>query len=208
MAAPFRRGAEAVLHLVDWRGRRAVSKHRVPKGYRLAELDERIRRLRLRAEVRLMSAARKAGVAVPVVYDVDVARNLIVMQLVEGPQAKEAIDTLEPSERRRLCREVGRCAGKLHAADIVHGDLTTSNIIVAGDGRLHLIDFSMGESTAEVEKKGVDLHLLREAFASAHSSHMDDFAEVLEGYRETFPEAREIEKVVREIERRGRYHEG
>ena len=201
----YRRGAEAELTIADWRGRKAIVKRRVPKGYRLAELDERIRRQRMRAEVRLMAAARGAGVAVPVIYDADIAGNSITMQYIDGPQAKEAIDSAEPGERERLCRELGRCAGKLHKADIVHGDFTTSNVIVAGE--LHMIDFSMGEMTAEAEKKAVDLHLLKEAFQSAHSAHLDCFGAVLEGYRAEYPEARRIEKVVAEVEKRGRYHE-
>ncbi|MFH0816202.1 MAG: KEOPS complex kinase/ATPase Bud32 [Methanobacteriota archaeon] len=201
----YRRGAEAELCLADWKGRKAVVKHRVPKGYRLAELDERIRRQRMRAEVRLVASARKAGVLVPVIYDADVANHKIIMQFIEGPQAKEAIDAAKPAERKRLCRELGRCAGKLHKADIIHGDFTTSNVIVA-DG-LYMIDFSMGELTPEAEKKAVDLHLLKEAFQSAHSAHMDCFESVLEGYRAEFPGAREIEKVVGQVEKRGRYHE-
>ncbi len=203
--AVYRRGAEAELTISEWRGRKAVVKRRVPKGYRLSELDERIRRLRLRTEVRLMAAARDAGVAVPVIYDADVAGNSITMQFVEGPQAKEAIDAASPEERQRLCYELGRCAGKLHGADIVHGDFTTSNVIVAGE--LHMIDFSMGEQTAEEEKKAVDLHLLKEAFQSAHSAHLDCFDAVLDGYRAEYPGARRIEKVVTEVEKRGRYHE-
>jgi len=201
----YRRGAEAELRLTEWRGRKAVIKHRVPKGYRLAELDERIRKQRMRAEVRLMASARKAGVAVPIIYDADVANHKIIMQFIEGPQAKEAIDAAAPEERKRLCQELGRCAGKLHNGDIVHGDLTTSNVIVAGD--LFMIDFSMGEMTPEAEKKAVDLHLLKEAFQSAHSAHMDCFESVLEGYRAEYPGAREIEKVVGQVEKRGRYHE-
>jgi TP53 regulating kinase-like protein len=201
----LRRGAEAELSTTVWRGRRAVVKRRVPKGYRLPELDERIRRQRLRAEVRLMAAARKAGVAIPVIYDADVAGNSITMQFIDGPQAKEAIDAADSDERARLCRELGRCAGKLHRADIVHGDLTTSNVIVANE--MFMIDFSMGEMTAEEEKKAVDLHLLKEAFQSAHSAHFGSFEDVLEGYRSEYPDAKRIEKVVAEVERRGRYHE-
>jgi TP53 regulating kinase-like protein len=203
--ALFRRGAEAELSIADWRGRKAVVKRRVPKGYRLPELDERIRRQRLRAEVRLMAAARRAGVAVPVIYDADVAGNGITMQFIDGPQAKEAIESAGPEERERLCREIGRCAGRLHRADIVHGDFTTSNVIISGG--LFMIDFSMGELTAETEKKAVDLHLLKEAFQSAHSAHMESFAAVLDGYRSEYPDARKIEKVVAEVEKRGRYHE-
>lgn len=205
MSAVYRRGAEAELSLADWKGRKAVVKRRVPKGYRLPELDERIRRQRMRAEVRLMAAARRAGVAVPVIYDADVGGNAITMQFIDGPQAKEAIESTMPEERRRLCRELGRCAGRLHAADIVHGDLTTSNVVVAGE--LNLIDFSMGEMTSEEEKKAVDLHLLKEAFQSAHSSHLECFEDVLAGYREEYPGAARVERVMSDVERRGRYHE-
>jgi len=127
------------------------------------------------------------------------------MEFVDGPQAKEALGAMTPAERKALCADIGRIAGRLHGGGIVHGDLTTSNMILK-DGKVYLIDFSLGEVSKEPEAIGVDLHLLREAFNSAHSAFASDFEYVLEGYREAFPYAKLAERTMHEIEKRGRYN--
>lgn len=198
----LKRGAEAVITAVEWRGRPAVEKHRAVKGYRHPALDAEVRRLRLRREVRLMAEARRAGVPVPIVYDVDLAGDRLVLQRIEGPTAKDLLHS--PGDWRPLCRDLGGLAGRLHAAGIVHGDLTTSNVLRADD-RLYLIDFSLGEKTESLESRGVDLRLLQEAFQSAHYDHPDYLEAVESAYREAFPLGAAVLEKVREIEGRGRY---
>ncbi|MFQ5908342.1 MAG: KEOPS complex kinase/ATPase Bud32 [Thermoplasmata archaeon] len=197
------RGAEALITRTEWRGRPAVEKRRVPKGYRHAALDETLRRVRLRAEARLFREARCLGVSVPVLYDVDPEENRLVMEYVEGPLMKAALEA-GGEGRTDLCRRLGAVIGTLHAGDLIHGDLTTSNIIVR-DGDLVLVDFGMGERSAEVEAKGVDFHLFQEALGSAHSDDTDLLAAVVEGYRSAYPRADEVIAKAEEIERRGRY---
>ncbi len=200
----LKRGAEAELRRTEFLGRSAVEKYRVPKAYRLAPLDEELRRTRIRTEARLMAEARAAGVSVPVIYDVDLVDNKIVMEFVDGPTLKEVLD--EGGDRaRKNAREVGRIAGRLHRAGIIHGDLTTSNMILR-DGRIVLIDFSLGGKADTAEERGVDLHLLREALTSAHKNAAAYYREVLAGYRETLGgEAQASIAKVKEIESRGRY---
>ena len=205
MARPvlLRRGAEAELRRTRWHGRDAVEKLRVPKSYRLAALDAHLRAERTRTEVRLMSEARRAGVAVPVIYDVDLVDHRIVMQFVRGPTAKQVLDR-GGARARGLCREIGRLAAKLHRAGLVHGDLTPSNLLLAR-GRLWAIDFSLGDRTTEVEAQGVDLHLLREALVAAHRDGEAYFAEVARAYRRAHPRAKAALAKVEEIRLRGRY---
>jgi len=92
----------------------------------------------------------------------------------------------------------------LHRNGIVHGDLTTSNMIIR-DGSIWLIDLSLGGRNAEIEEMGVDLHLIKEAFQSAHSEIFDSFQIVLDSYRMHFDKADEVLKRVEDIEGRGRY---
>ena len=200
----LKRGAEAELRRVEFLGRSAVEKHRAPQAYRLAVLDEELRRTRIRMESRLMSEARAAGVSVPVIYDVNLVDNKIVMEFVDGPTLKEVLDRGgEPA--RVASREIGRIAGRLHKAGIIHGDLTTSNMILR-DGQIVLIDFSLGGKGETAEERGVDLHLLREALTSAHRNATAYYREVLAGYRETMGAAtRGSIAKVKEIEERGRY---
>jgi len=203
-AVLLKRGAEAEIHRTEFLGRAAVAKSRVPKGYRLPALDEELRRARIRMETRLMAEARAAGVAVPVLYDIDLAKNEIIMEYVEGPTAKEVLEAGGPSAHR-VAKEIGRTVGRLHRAGIVHGDLTTSNVIVR-ERRVLVIDFSLGGKDESVESRGVDLHLLREALTSAHARAASYYRDVLAGYREVAgAPAKDAIAKVKEIESRGRY---
>jgi Kae1-associated kinase Bud32 len=154
-------------------------------------------------EARLLHEARKAGVPVPVVYDVDLVGDRIVMEFVEGPTVKEVLQK-RLEDPRAIARAVGTLGGTLHAHGIVHGDLTTSNMLWR-DGRIHLIDLSMGERTDDLEAQGVDLRLLKEAWTSAHFDVLDAFEDVLAAYRETYARADQAITKLSEIEDRGRY---
>lgn len=187
-------------------GRKAVEKARLSKGYRHPQLDADLRSARTRAEARLFREARMLGVPVPIIYDVDLRGNKIVMEYVDGPTAKEVLSS-GGDEAVRVCRLIGQMVGRLHRSDIIHGDLTTSNMLVRG-GILYLVDFGMGEKKGDLEAKGVDLHLLKEAFLSAHSERADLFKEVLRGYRQAYEDADAVIAKAQEIERRGRYLRG
>ncbi len=199
----LKRGAEAELRRTTYLGREAVEKSRVPKGYRLPALDEELRRARIRTEARLIGEARAAGVSVPILYDIDLLENKLVMEFVDGPTAKSVLDG-GGKKADDVCGKIGEAVAQLHAADIVHGDLTTSNMIIRG-GRLVLIDFSLGERTSSVESKGVDLRLLKEALTSAHARGPVHFEAVVRAYRRHYRKAAEVLAKAREIEERGRY---
>ncbi|MFQ5919066.1 MAG: KEOPS complex kinase/ATPase Bud32 [Thermoplasmata archaeon] len=197
------RGAEALLTRTEWRGRPAVEKHRVPKPYRHPRLDGDLRRARLRTEARLFGEARRLGVSVPLLYDIDPEANRLVMEYIEGPLMKEALAD-QTGTGTELGRRLGETIGRLHGGDLIHGDLTTSNMILRGD-EIVLVDFGMGERSAELEAKGVDFHLFQEALRSAHAANADVFDAVVEGYRSTYPQADEVVARAAEVERRGRY---
>lgn len=199
-----RRGAEAEIRVGKWMGRDVVVKSRVPKGYRHSDLDNALRSSRTRNEARLIHEARQLGVPTPIVYDVDLRNAEITMEEITGPRVKDELDNGDDGKIDRLCTEMGRLIGLLHRAGIVHGDLTTSNMIMR-DGRMWFIDFSLGSHSATVEEKGVDLHLLKEAFQSAHSTLLDHFPVILDSYRENYEGAEEVIRKMKEIEGRGRY---
>lgn len=199
-----RRGAEAELRRTEFLGRAAIEKHRVPKAYRLKVLDDELRRSRIRQEARLMAEARSAGVAVPILYDIDLVENKVVMEFIDGPTAKDVLDK-GGSAALRIARTIGEIVGRLHRAGIIHGDLTTSNMLVR-DGRIVMIDFGLGGKDDGVEARGVDLHLLKEGLGSAHAHAASYYREALRGYRETMGKAAdEVIAKVKEIESRGRY---
>ena len=200
----IRRGAEAEIHLTTWLGREVVSKHRVPKNYRITVLDNRLRSARTKKEAKLISEAKQLGVSTPIIYDIDLHEHKIVMEYIKGPRVKDIISDMDTAERKEIFRKIGQDIGILHKNNIVHGDLTTSNILYENN-ELYFIDFSLGENVEDIESKGVDLHLLMEAFESTHPELMDEFKYIIEGYSENFELASEVVKKIKEIIRRGRY---
>lgn len=200
----IKRGAEAEIYLSDWNGRNVVIKRRVPKSYRLTEIDKRLREARTKLEAKMISEARRFGVSTPIIYDVNISQNQIIMDYIEGIRIKEKLHEVDSKEQEKLCFEIGKCLGKLHTNHLIHGDLTTSNMILR-DGKIYFIDFSLGGKSKEIEDKGVDLHLLSEAFESTHSEILEKFQNVLAGYKEEYGDADLVIKKVKEIEKRGRY---
>jgi len=196
-------GAEARLDSARWMDRDVVVKQRVVKGYRHPTLDRSLQSFRIKNEARLMLEARRAGIPVPIIYSLDFEGSKIVMEEVPGARVKDALqDTSVDGER--VCRRIGEIAGRLHANDIVHGDLTTSNMLLNGD-RIVLIDFSLGQKSSELEDKGVDMHLLEEAFHSAHHSRAELYEIVKGAYSRTYAGGSNVLRKVKEIEKRGRY---
>jgi Kae1-associated kinase Bud32 len=202
--AVHRVGAEAKLDSATWLGRSVVYKQRVVKGYRHPSLDRSLQTSRIKNEVRLMLEARKAGIPVPVIYSIALSENRIVMEEIPGVRVKDALEDLPLERAEAICRMVGQIAAKLHSNDIVHGDLTTSNMLLDGD-RIVVIDFSLGSRSSELEDKGVDMHLLEEAFHSAHYRRSELYETVKDSYVNAYSGGAEVLKKVIEIEKRGRY---
>jgi len=204
----MKKGAEASLFLAEWHGKRVVVKARLPKTYRPAQLDLSIRNHRTVREPQLMHEAKKAGVPTPTIFMVDVKNSAITMEYIEGKQIKTLLDGLPNRERHALSVKIGELIGRLHAHGIVHGDLTTSNMILTAEDRIFLVDFGLGDRTSETEARGVDLHLMRQALQSTHFQCAEEcFNAVLEGYAAVLG-AETAEKVldkIKEIQKRGRY---
>ncbi|MBU7013882.1 MAG: Kae1-associated serine/threonine protein kinase [Theionarchaea archaeon] len=199
----IRKGAEADLYLTEfsalyfpWNSEKVLIKKRISKGYRQPELDHELRQRRTIHEAKLLHEA-KAYVHTPVLYEIDTEDCTITMEYVEGARAKD--DMTED-----MAEEIGACIARLHEGGIVHGDLTTSNIILKGS-RIYFIDFGLGEVTTEIEPQAVDLHLLKQALESTHYTHWRKlWKKILEGYK-TRSGSHDVIKRIREIEKRGRY---
>ena len=205
-----KKGAEASLFLADWHNRKAIIKVRIPKRYRPAALDEQIRSYRTVHEPQLMHEAKTARVATPLIYMVKVPESTIIMQYIEGEQMKTLLNSASKAHRHSLCTEIGQNIARLHHAGLIHGDLTTSNMIVAKDGTIYFVDFGLGEKNTELEAQGVDLHLLKRALQSTHFGFWEEcFQAVMSGYSAVQGEiqAEKVYEKIREIERRGRYVE-
>ncbi len=157
-----------------------------------------------------MHRAKEAGVPTPTIYMIDLAKSNIVMEYVQGKQIKQILNAMPMKEKTRLCHHIGKLIGCLHKNSIIHGDLTTSNMILTPHDKTIFVDFGLGEFSDEPEIRGVDLHLMKRALQSTHHKHAKEcFEAVTKGYAETAGKeatARVLGKI-QEIERRGRYIE-
>lgn len=185
------RGAEAIITLEDG----VVRKWRTPKSYRLPELDEQIRRERTIREARLTSEARRCGVPTPIIKDV--LKFDLIIEHISGQKLK---DVITPS----LSEQVGEMVGRLHNAGIIHGDLTTSNMILR-NRRIYLIDFGLAFHEGSVEAQGVDVHVYFQTLESTHDRPEELMEAFASGYSRTQPKAEAVLERVKEIKARGRY---
>ena len=205
----FRKGAEADLYLEDWHDCRVVIKRRICKAYRLQALDTKLRSFRTIHEAQIMHDAKHSGVPTPTIYMVDPREYTIIMEYVFGKRLKEALNESSREDRMKICQLAGSQIGMLHKANIIHGDLTTSNMILTEEEKIFFIDFGLSYYSIQLEDFGVDLHLMKRALNSTHFLHADEcFDQVITGYRRLSGDrrTRDVVAKVREIERRGRYY--
>jgi TP53 regulating kinase-like protein len=206
----FKKGAEASLYLAYWHGRKVMFKIRIPKKYRPAALDKQIRGYRTVHEPQLIHEAKAAGVPTPLIYMVNVPEASIIMEYIEGQQIKQLLNEAPQERQHELCIIIGALIAKLHNHGLIHGDLTTSNMILNPEGKIFFVDFGLGEKNNELEAQGVDLHLMKRALQSTHYGFWAEcFKNVLCGYTSVrgVEAAEKVYEKIREIERRGRYVE-
>ena len=197
-------GAEARIFRGSFLGIEVIIKERYPRRYRESGLDLRLRQHRTRTEARILREARNCGVPTPYLLDLDLKECMMVIEYLPYPSLKQVLNG--KGEGERLIHEAGRLVGILHSHGIVHGDLTTSNILV-NHSKLFFIDFGLSEKTEELEAMGVDLHVFTEAFESTHSSLLPMLEDFIDGYLKGNPkQGKEVLQRAEEISRRGRYH--
>ncbi len=185
------RGAEAVITLVDG----VVKKKRHAKSYRQPALDERIRQERTLREARITSEARRHGVLTPIICNI--SRFELRMERIMGEKLKDVIN-------EELSEMVGETVGKLHQGGIVHGDLTTSNMMLTR-GKICLIDFGLSFYDNTVEAQGVDVHVYFQTLESTHDQPQELMDAFVAGYTRTYSQAEAVLQRVKEIKARGRY---
>ncbi|MEM5801775.1 MAG: KEOPS complex kinase/ATPase Bud32 [Candidatus Aenigmatarchaeota archaeon] len=204
------RGAESIIYLDDFEGQRVVVKERIKKSYRIKQIDEKLRKLRTRKEAKLLTEARKCNVATPKILDVDEKNHKIIMEFIDGMRIKEFLENYSEKDIKDIKTifvEIGKSIGKLHSNKIIHGDITTSNMILR-DSKIYFIDFGLGEFSNRIEDMAVDLNLLYEALRATHYKILDfAWQFIIKGYKEEYKDAEKVLKQMEEIEKRARYME-
>ena len=191
----LKQGAESIIRLNN----NKIIKDRIKKSYRIEEIDSKIRKFRTKREAKLLATA---NINVPKVLNIDDENMKIEMQYLKGDLLKDVFDKLKTKERLALCKQLGEEISNLHSQDIIHGDLTTSNLILK-DKKLYFIDFGLGFFSKKIEDKAVDLHLLKQALESKHhKTFTSSYKQILKSYQN-----KEVIKRLEKVESRGRYKE-
>ena len=199
-------GAEATISSTKWFEVSAISKIRHKKNYRPVEIDNLIRVQRTIKEANIMNKTRLLKIDVPIIYFVDPNNAEIIMEKVDGPRIKEYLDN-KNIDCEGIGWKIGHMVGKLHKNNIIHGDLTTSNMIIRKNNNICLIDFGLANQSNKLEDKGVDIKLLKGILNSAHNDVFKIvFDNFLAGYESIMKNSFEqIISIVKQIEMRGRY---
>ncbi len=198
MTETVAQGAEAILKKEN----STLVKDRIAKGYRIAQIDERLRKSRTRSEANLIREAGRAGVNVPNI--INEGSFTIEMGFIDGNKVRDALDKKNCKE---ICSHIGESVAKLHNRGIIHGDLTTSNMILK-DGKIFFIDFGLGFFSQRTEDKAVDLRLLHQALESTHFEILEEAWDIiLKSYKENYAGSDKVIKALSKIEKRGRYKE-
>ena len=194
-------GAEAKI----FRDGDLVIKERISKIYRLKELDDKIRKYRTRREISILEKASKLINVPKLNKDSSEKTFKVIMEFIDGKKLAEHLDLFNDGKRIQICKNIGKEIALMHNSNIVHGDLTTSNMLLKDD-KVYLIDFGLSFIDEKVEHKAVDLHLLRQALESKHYKNYEtSFKSVLDGYKENSNNYKDIIDRLDKVECRGRY---
>jgi len=189
-------GAEAKIFVLD----KYIVKERFEKHYRLRMIDDKIRGLRMRREKKILEKLQSMGFPAPKIIESD-EKSIITMEKIPGKMLK---DVLNKKNARELSREIGEKISILHNNQIIHGDLTTSNMVF--NQEIYFIDFGLSSISLKVEDKAVDLHVLKEALDSRHYTIAAEcFDEIKKMYGKKAKQGKEVLQRLEEVELRGRY---
>ena len=179
-------GAEAEVWRGTWMGQPAVRKQRRLRSWRHPDLDDRLGRRRMLAEARLMGRLYKSGLNIPVLYDCDIKEQQLVMSNVPGRPLIELLndDSIDDVTMMKHLQSAGYSIRMLHRQAIVHGDLSTNNIMITPSGEAVLIDFGLAKIEFETELYGIDLHVLFEILGASHPHRENAMEAVLQGYKQ------------------------
>ncbi|KAF6835478.1 serine/threonine-protein kinase BUD32 [Colletotrichum plurivorum] len=243
-------GAEARLYKTTFLSPNlpAALKYRPPKPYRHPTLDARLTRSRILAEARVLARCRREGCPVPALYALDEVAGWLMLEWIEGEPVRvrinewldssssssddkissseddvtmpDAAPTQDTTEIQSLMRRMGAAIGKMHKMGVVHGDLTTSNMMLRppktstanGDssnaaplaGDVFVIDFGLASQSTSDEDRAVDLYVLERAFGSTHPRAERFFQDVLDAYSDSYKQAPVTLKKLEDVRMRGR----
>lgn len=211
-----RQGAEAKLHRGTYLGKSAIIKERFIKKYRQPQLDSFLTKERIRAECRAIIRCKTAGVLTPTIYLADLQRRMIIMEHFDHSiTVREFIKKANKKQLIEVATMIGVELAKMHSNGVIHGDPTSSNMLLVntknedkfdevGDLKVAFIDFGLAHIEITSEDKGVDLYVLERALLSTHMVAEELFLHILDAYEAYHKSCKEAIQKYEEVKSRGR----
>ena len=197
----IKQGAEAKIILLG----NKILKKRISKKYRIKEIDKEFIRKRTRREAKMMREVRRLGINVPQIIEVDEKNGEIFMEYINSPTLKEKLNLMKKDEIKKVAKKIGEVIATLHANNIIHGDITTSNILIK-DSKLFFIDFGLSHFSSKIEEKAEDLLVFYYALTSTHKKLFNLFwKSFLSSYIKKYKKGEEVLKRLEKIKKRVRY---
>ena len=194
--------AEGIIFLDEKNNK--IIKERIKKSYRHPTIDLTKRKYPTRRENKILTKAKKVGINVPDVLEVDENNTKIVMEYLKGDVLKKTLDNYTKEKRKKVSKKIGEQTALMHDNEIIHNDLTTSNMILKGE-KVYFIDFGLGFISNKTEDKAVDIHLLKQAFESKHYLYYEEILKsFIQGYKKSKYYKETMERLEK-VEKRGRY---
>lgn len=212
----IKQGAEAKLYKGTYLGKSTIVKERFLKKYRQSQLDNFLTKERIRAECRAIVRCKTAGVLTPTIYLADINRRMIFMEYFDHSiTVREFIKQVNEQQFIEVAKMIGIELAKIHCTGIVHGDPTSSNMLLVNiknedrfdeisDLKVAFIDFGLAYIEVTAEDKGVDLYVLERALLSTHIVAEELFSHMLNAYETYHKNCEEVIKKYEEVKARGR----
>ena len=238
MSSLLSQGAEGKIYIGEFLSKKCLVKERFKKKYRVEELDKKLTKERMLSESRNILRASKKGIKVPTIYFVDLTERKIYMEYLENScqlkiilQSIYSLPDISPYESllEKISQDLGDMLSKLHSENLIHGDLTPSNILLkikddTGSDLLnnaeklilekknyddmYLIDFGLSSvslsTSSALEDKAVDLYVLKRAMISSNPKSEELFDKAMIIYKNKCQNGEEIINKYKNVEMRGR----
>lgn len=185
-------GAEASILQIS---ENSLIKIREPKKYRIEIIDKKIRKFRTKREVKVLVKLKENNISVPkiILHNKDFEFE---MELIKGDILKKVLD----EKKLKLAFEE---IIKIHNLDVIHGDLTTLNMIYSNK-KVYIIDFGLSDFSDKIEDKAVDLNLFFNCIKNEHPKEILLKERLLESYIKKVKEGNKIISRLKKVEERGR----
>ncbi|CDU17447.1 EKC/KEOPS complex subunit BUD32, putative [Plasmodium yoelii] len=219
-------GSDAKIYKCDFIGKEAIKKVIYRKYYRHKKIDSKIRKLRISNEIKFTKKLASLNIDVPYLYFVDTKEKSLYFEYVNGCTINNILKSITQYQPN-IPKFIGITLAKIHNGNVIHGDFTTSNLILRysyineneifnnlnnapyelndiTEIKLCVIDFGLSFLSASVEDKAVDLFVLLKAIKSFHSEFPKLEEDILLGYETQSNNFDLISKKLETVKQRGR----